>query len=500
MTDRMDIDALLIGALYGELTPADEARLAAHLESHPADRTALADLTHTRAAVRESRILAVQLDPPQSVSALLLQEAARRAPRPPRETSSWFHRIARSFMAHPALAAAATCVVVVGVAGTLYVRHGTKLAADSAAERAVVAAAPSYEAKADPTRSPATAPTPAPAVAAPTPPPAAEPTGATRGEGAGVDKEVAAGGDADAFRVGLDDVAAEQAQRRTAGRAKDSDRPTTLAEGKRPAPDTVDSRFSNADVVEDAEDAELQKAQRRQKKTKGIELRSPEPQPKELDDRARRADVAGAREGGAGGKVAADDLAQAPAGAPPSRAAAGVKPPDPAANEASPSPSKPAVAKGPGKADASKSESAPKQSIAAGPSAQAPAAPPATTGKASERNQGRLADQAAAPADGKLVEEKDRANDPVLGWAEKQRDQVIALVKSNKCRAAASAAVEIYNRAPDYYTANVATAREVKPCVQYLNNERQREDNARAVKRANAVDTAPSQAAPPVKK
>jgi anti-sigma factor RsiW len=89
MTDRMDIDALLISALYGELTPAEEARLTAHLESHPADRTALADLTHTRAAVRESRIFSVQFEPPQSVSALLLQEAARRAPKPARETAGW---------------------------------------------------------------------------------------------------------------------------------------------------------------------------------------------------------------------------------------------------------------------------------------------------------------------------------------------------------------------------------------------------------------------------
>ena len=32
MVDAQDIDALLIGALYGELTPADEARLVAHLE------------------------------------------------------------------------------------------------------------------------------------------------------------------------------------------------------------------------------------------------------------------------------------------------------------------------------------------------------------------------------------------------------------------------------------------------------------------------------------
>ena len=64
MAERQDIDALLISALYGELTPAEESRLAAHLESHPADRTALADLTHARTVVRESRILEVQLEPP----------------------------------------------------------------------------------------------------------------------------------------------------------------------------------------------------------------------------------------------------------------------------------------------------------------------------------------------------------------------------------------------------------------------------------------------------
>src|SRR5690242_13847708 len=106
MIDRMDIDALLIGALYGELTPADEARLAAHLESHPADRTALDDMRRTRETVRDSRILAVQLEPPQSVSALLLQEAARRAPRPKREAHSWFQRLTRSLVMHPAIAAA----------------------------------------------------------------------------------------------------------------------------------------------------------------------------------------------------------------------------------------------------------------------------------------------------------------------------------------------------------------------------------------------------------
>ena len=135
MTDRMDIDALLISALYGELTPAEEAQLTAHLESHPADRTALADLTHTRATVRKSRIFSVQFDPPQSVSARLLQEAARRAPKPASGAAGWFHRFTRSFLMHPAMAAAAMLVLVVGVAGTLYLRHGDQMFAESAAPR-----------------------------------------------------------------------------------------------------------------------------------------------------------------------------------------------------------------------------------------------------------------------------------------------------------------------------------------------------------------------------
>src|SRR4051794_11437357 len=112
-----DIDALLIGALYGELTPADEARLAAHLESHPADKTALDDLKSARERVRESRFLEAQTEPPQAISAMLLQEAARRAPRKAvategGERESWFHRFVRSFAAHPAMAAAAMLVVV----------------------------------------------------------------------------------------------------------------------------------------------------------------------------------------------------------------------------------------------------------------------------------------------------------------------------------------------------------------------------------------------------
>ncbi len=138
--DRQDIDALLIGALYGELTHADEARLAAHLDSHPTDRGALDDLKSARAAVRESRIFELQLDPPQAVSALLLQEAHRRAPKRAvvaEEKESWFFRFTKMFLAHPAMAAAAMLVLVVGVASMLYVKKGDPFVDKEAAPQAV---------------------------------------------------------------------------------------------------------------------------------------------------------------------------------------------------------------------------------------------------------------------------------------------------------------------------------------------------------------------------
>ena len=146
MVDRQDIDALLISALYGELTPADEARLQSHLDSHPADKTALADLTFARNAVRESRILTVQLDPPQSVSALLLQEAARCAPVAKSEPKQppWFQRFVQSFAAHPAMAAAAMLVLVLGVAGMVYLRGDSYVEPHVASESTVAPVQPAH--------------------------------------------------------------------------------------------------------------------------------------------------------------------------------------------------------------------------------------------------------------------------------------------------------------------------------------------------------------------
>ncbi|HEX4451457.1 MAG TPA: hypothetical protein VH143_11330 [Kofleriaceae bacterium] len=174
MVDQ-ELDALLVGALYGELGPADEARLAAHLESHPTDRTALDDLRSTRKALVEARFFELWFEPPPAVSALLVQEAARRAPRSEATGDSWFARFVRSFMSHPAMAAAAMLVVVVGVAGTLYMKKGADLAEPSAPV-AVAVGSPSASVTSQ------TTPTVAYGSAADTPPSAASaaPTGNTK--------------------------------------------------------------------------------------------------------------------------------------------------------------------------------------------------------------------------------------------------------------------------------------------------------------------------------
>lgn len=539
MTDRMDIDALLIGALYGELTPADEARLTAHLESHPADRSALADLTRTRARVRESRVLAVQLEPPQSVSALLLQEAARRAPRAQRDTESWFYRLARSFMAHPALATAAMVVVVVGVAGTLYMRHGDKLTESSATSAPPSLASESAVASAPAAPAPAAAPSPEAAPAA-----AAKESTVTTGK-ADDGRAAGAGAGSGAYGVGLAEGSLRQ---RTVDRSAEKARPSDGADGvlardevnEAPSADTID-RFSSPPPTA------LAKAEQKvQKKAAGIEIRSPEPSPKDFEKNklagAKRG-VAGSRDADALFDSASDDLAQAPSkpsvataqapSRPPAATAPAAPPPPPPPPRAQPAPPaadpgtqqrtgppKPIVSGNVGNAgnaaqradtrpdakDARLDSNAPARKTApgAGQASQAPA------GGSAPRNERQQGDRSGAQ-DLKLAEERDKSDSALIGWARNKHDQVIALVKSSNCSAAATAAMEIYSRAPAFYASNVATDRSVKPCLAYINNERQREDRLRAAKRANASDgvqSAPAQAAqpppaqatPPVKK
>ncbi len=483
MADRTDIDALLISALYGELTPADEARLTAHLESHPADRSALAELTQTRATVRDSRLFAVQLEPPQSVSAMLLREAARRAPRE-REDAGWFHRFVRSFMAHPAMAAAAMLVLVVGVAGTLYVRHGDPFVAPQLSERDMSVAQPA---------APQAMPTGAAA-------PAAEPAAAMPDPAAPAPPDSVASAGSASFRVGLSDD--DEAK---ADRALGKQQPRAQADQTKEAKDLSDGLAEPAPTL--AQPA-IVATKPSKKGSGGIEVRSRELAPKDFDEdnklvvrpsdqgmarfEARAANEqaelgnAAKAERGRGGYAgpAGGAATPAPISALTTSAQDAPGASDPAAvPAAAPTLFENAKAKAP----------APAKTVARSNSAPGKAAPPPppspTFDAESERQDRRAVDK--APVEEKSAEAK------LLAWAEQQHKQVVALVTANKCREAASAAIAIYNRAPDYYAASVATNRSIKPCLAYVTTEREREDRSRAAKRAKATESPP--AAPPRK-
>jgi len=174
MADRQDIDALLVGALYGDLDVADSQRLEAHLASHPQDRAALEAMAHTRGQLREGLAAVPAAEPSPGISAMLLQEAARRAPARKAGGSAgsglwaWLQGAMRPMAAHPAMAAAAAIVLFAGVAssflltgrGRMY--EATAPAAQTEIAEGAVATAPTPPLEAPAAAEPAPAPVQAP--------------------------------------------------------------------------------------------------------------------------------------------------------------------------------------------------------------------------------------------------------------------------------------------------------------------------------------------------
>ncbi|HEY5921235.1 MAG TPA: hypothetical protein VIV11_06175 [Kofleriaceae bacterium] len=442
--DRHDIDALLIGALYGELTPADEARLSAHLDSHPTDRGALDDLKSARQAVRESRIFELQLDPPQAVSALLLQEAHRRAPKRvvvrEEEKESWFYRFTRTFMAHPAMAAAAMLVLVVGVASMLYVKKGE----DAFVEQVE---APTTKNEAPPPADPAIAPN-------------------TTTETIGADQGgLAEGSRGSSFAVGLHDKA--------------DDQENDLAKA---APSTRDRSVDNLKEQKNA--LERQDAYRREdtkKKTASGSIRvdTPRPQPKELPSKAgakgdSSADFDFKSDPVVGGATTTGTFSAAPSGGGGAGAASSGRAP----GTAGPAPSTPPrVTTAP----------PPPAATPTAPVAQAPAKPTSPTSKQSVTKEAEKTE--AKPADAAPAKDSN-----LIAWAKGEHNRTRSLVAKGDCIAAAKIAVNISNRAPEYFSQNVSTDIALKKCQRYIaearDAEAERSGKARSQKRVNADEPA----------
>jgi hypothetical protein len=444
MVERQDIDALLISALYGELTPAEEARLTAHLESHPMDRTALDDLRGTREKLQQSRILTFQYEPPQSVSALLMQEASRRAPKKPVEGEGWFARFVRSFIQHPAMAAAAMIVVVVG-ASALVSRTGNKFAETPAVETS----------KADESMVAMEAPA---AGLAPTPS-AAPMTGA------------------DQYRVDLADGELDNVEEKKKQKQEGS-----LAQQALPE---TDPSVAFYDSQKSGDSLKAAKPKGNTKADMGLELRRREAMPKDLDDAPAKPPEGVAKNWVAEGKEKLNKSAETerqfaesatPDEAAPNREQAGY------------------VEDGRARAVGGAGGGAPGAVATPTAPAKQPTPKPATTAAQGPRNATTTRtsppppppaprQEIATDATGAAQKTKpaDKApNDPNLAWAKDQHAALVTAVRANNCGRAASIALSIANRAPGYYAQNVETDRSVKECIAYINNEREKDAEVRA--------------------
>lgn len=490
MAERQDIDALLIGALYGELDGDERARLEAHLASHPQDRSALDGLRSTRDLLKEAdlpRSFAVE-EPSPAITAMLLQEAARRAPAPASKGGflAFLAGLLKPFAASPALSAAAALVLVGGAAGLLYSRGKFGASEPTVRGDHVAEVERQQYDKAN------VAMGSGPATMTPTTPNTVDDyrVGLADEATAGTDTGVRGLDEQESLRKNAD-VSGIVATGDTLERGKESDNTLVGAKGERaggggggigsgssgdlafqsatqsgttatakldadkaarPGYITIDpkakdqptvlavdgSRFENAaePTIADGDDDENQ-AKR--------ETKSPER-------------VAVAAEGRAAGTGAGAVPADIPAPAPP---------PPPSVTPAK------KVAPGGGGGTTAGAGSSPQKPIA---------------GKASTQQVAR--DQAKAGA---------KPYDPVKAaqlesWARDQHARMVKLVNAGKCIEAGPIGAEIARKAPEYYQANVANDRAVRACRQYVDRARRAKsaEDAKtkaAAPRANAPDS-----------
>ena len=543
MLERQEIDALLISALYGELTPSEENRLAAHFEAHPADKTALATLTSTREAVRESRILQVQLDPPQSITTVILQEAARRAPKKKdEEREGWFARLARGFMAHPAMAAVAMLVVVLGVTTLVNSRKGDQFAEQTA---------PATSQIADSEKSAAGSGS------------ATVANGVVAADQQAPQPKLDSIGGKDEYRVGLADGDVPRDPAKNVDRNVAGTETAAIADGKAAEEKKVDAlrqrqeaakaeqtkqqaQKSAGDSRDDATVVATGTKEKAAKKGTGgasgpsgsyLELRPPEAAPKDLDGAPDPAAANGrvynyeddlAKEnvnavtpgpsapsmapgatGGGGGNAGAGSGA-APRGgyAQPPATKPDPKPEAPKAGEAqtktvtqSPAPPPRGNAATGGQAATSPTTTANNTAPRTQPAPKTPAPPPPPPAKVATNTKAPPANTTAKPADKPRAiapAEDKSANDPQLAWAREQHMAIVAKVRAGDCKGAASIVVVLANRDFAYYRQNVATDRSVKECLAYIDNARERDTEQRAEKsrKKSINEPAPAKARP----
>src|SRR5688572_3956204 len=147
MMQCKDIDELMVDFLYQELDDEQMQAWNTHVGGCARCGQEIQSLQRTRQALRALP----ELEPSPAVSTRLLHEAGKRAARAEGGgVLDWLHRLVGPIIAHPAWAAAASLLIVVGVAGFLSMRG--KVSEHAAIDRAPAAAAeePIRDVKASP--------------------------------------------------------------------------------------------------------------------------------------------------------------------------------------------------------------------------------------------------------------------------------------------------------------------------------------------------------------
>lgn len=474
MSECKDIDALMIDRLYGELDESQEAPFDDHVATCARCRAELDSLKATREAMRDLP----DEDPPPALSAILLHEAAKRAPAPARARASaidvehrpgifeWLAGLLRPLVQHPAAAAVATLVLVAGVAGSLYLRGAHEVAEPLAITDEEVAGerAPRTETAA------AAAPAEQPDVGG------RANLASKRGEeGRGYEVQLADEGDSDywsnadtAQEKSLDDglvrkadtafraanqspVAVEEAQKRTQRttaklRARKSPPPSGSAGSTSNAPlDFTANAVSGADPLVDLEESER--------------YAQPPPETATDDKQVLSQTSSGEVSGGLAGPRFDSNADVPSAGKPQPKKTKGVAKPKPRTKA---------------ERRLAKDAPAPARDSVATPVAPNAAPPPAEPSSSSSYRVYRDAKKE-------------------LEWAKTENRKLSKALTSQRCREAAKIANDILDRNPDFYYKKVAGTKSIKRCQWYVDNEQERRDRKRT--KARAQQRRPAKAA-----
>ncbi|MEZ4360692.1 MAG: hypothetical protein R3B48_10955 [Kofleriaceae bacterium] len=442
MSAGHDFNALLLGALYGELSAVEESRLQAHLLAHPADEAVLRELAWTREIIRDAAGLA-PVEPPQAISAILLQEAARRAPRrSTRRVSTSRRGWLAALFSHPAIAAAAMVVIVVGLFGTLSLRKKGQVA-ETVARSPASLEEPRGEA------APAAAAI-APAEPAPLAGNADRPSSGTTTAGDLAQDRLPVDLAVEVGQSENERLRADPRRQRTDQKAKKSLPPEpTLGDNRLPAPKPTPAKptlpaYKNGYLDASRDDVAL----------------------KELDDE---------EDGRAGAQQAERRFSVPPGKASSASPAAPTSVPPPP--QARPPAAAPIVAPAPEPAPSS----APQR--AEGAKKAESRGERTTTVSGAARPSEPQADQDAT---------KDKAgttSDPTVEWARSEHRRLVRLARSGKCSDAASVAGTLATRSPRYYQDHVANDRELRACAAAIRDEvNLRAEQSKRKARSSAAD------------